>query len=75
MLTCSFFVFREISPEVGGALFLGVIWTPVEGRLGCLRYFEFLSLKSGPRENIENAQALICNFLKISSLVIKYELQ
>ena len=63
MLTCSFFVFQEISPGVGGALFLGVIWMPEYGRVGLLRHFEFLNLKSGPRENVENPKVLKCNFL------------
>ena len=72
MLTCSFFVFQEISPEGGGALFLWVIWMPVEGRVGLLRHLEFLSLKSGPRENVENPQFLKCSFLKLSSLMTRY---
>ena len=59
MLTCSFFVFQEIFPEGGGALFPWVIWMPVEGRVGCLHHLG---------ENVENPQVLKCNFLKLSSL-------
>ena len=65
MLTCSFVVFQEISLGVGGALFLGVIWMPQEGRNGASAPFRVLSLKSGPRENLENTQVLICNFVKL----------
>ena len=45
---------------------------PVEGRVGLLRHLEFLSLKSGPRENVENPQFLKCSFLKLSSLMTRY---
>ena len=67
MLTCFYCVYQEISPGVGGALFPRVICMPEEGRVFFfLRHFEFLSLKSGPRENVENPQVLMCNFLMLN---------
>ena len=75
MLTCSFFVFQEISPEGGGALFLRVIWMPVEGRVGLPRHSEFFNLKSGPRENVETSEALKCNFVQMSISVTKFKPQ